>query len=380
MNKVLHVLVYVFLLLAGAGLYIEFQLQAKREELTDRNKLLEDSLVQVAKQIEENDATKKEQSVDLQKDIAPVEDKINDDPEKKNILDDYNANFEKKSVVGTDTMKWDGRREQLRKTYVLDADGKPVKDGTGFQFDGPDTARPLLKTLEEKAAAQLARLNSTRDELVKMRERLEEIVPELNKLKGEARQAKATIVERDAKISQLESEKTELEERIKNLNGQIEELNTEITGIRRDLQSVREELEIQKEEVAKRDEMIAKLQERIKKALTLGAKSTPDSGVAVTSLTQGDKGTIVSVDNEFGFVVVRFTEEAMKELKGENGQNPIPMLEFGVRRPGYEGKALDYIGRVRIRQEVKGKSVVICDILDAWTQAEAAIGDTVYAE
>lgn len=380
MNKVLHVLVCVFLVLAGAGLYIEFQLQAKRSELTDRNKLLEDSIVRVAKTIEKDDATKKEQSVDLQKDVAPVEDKINDDPEKKNILDDYNGNFEKKSVVGPDTMNLESDRNQLRITYVRDGERKPVKDGTGFQMKGPGTASSLLEDLEANAAAQLSRLNSTRDELAKMRERLEEIVPELNKLKGEARQDKATIVERDAKIAELESEKSELEERVTKLNGQIEELNTEITGIRRDLQSVREELEIQKEEVSKRDDMIAKLQAQLKKALTLGAKSTPDAGVAVTTLTQGDKGTIVKVDNEYGFVVVRFTDEAMKELKGENGQNPLPMLEFGVRRPGYEGKALDYIGRIRIRQEVKGESVVICDILDAWTQADAAAGDTVFAE
>lgn len=374
MNKVLHVLVYVFLLLAGAGLYIEFQLQAKRTELTDRNKLLEDSIVRVAKTIEKDDATKKEQSVELQKDVAPVEDKINDDPEKKNILDDYNGNFEKKSVVGTDTVNLEGSRDKLRTTYVIDGEGKPVKDGTGFLMKGPGTASSVLEDLEAKAAAQLSRLNSTRDELVKMRERLEEIVPELNKLKGEARQDKATIVERDAKIAELESEKAALEERVTKLTADIEELNNEITGIRRDLQSVREELEIQKEEVSKRDEMIAKLQAQLKKALQLGAKTAPDAGVAVTSLTQGDKGKVVSVDKEYGFVIVRFSEETMKELKGENGQNPLPMLELGIRRDN------EYIGRVRIRQEVKGNSVVICDILDAWSQDEAQIGDTIFAD
>ena len=48
MNKALHALVYVFLLLAGAALFFEIQLNAKRSLLTDRNQLQEDYLVRIA--------------------------------------------------------------------------------------------------------------------------------------------------------------------------------------------------------------------------------------------------------------------------------------------------------------------------------------------
>ena len=58
MNKVLHVLVYVFLGLAGAALWFELQLNAKRAELTDRNRMQEDYLVKIAKTIEKSDPDK----------------------------------------------------------------------------------------------------------------------------------------------------------------------------------------------------------------------------------------------------------------------------------------------------------------------------------
>ena len=52
MNKVLHVLVYVFLALASAALFFELQLNKKRDELTDRNRMQEDYLVKLARTIE----------------------------------------------------------------------------------------------------------------------------------------------------------------------------------------------------------------------------------------------------------------------------------------------------------------------------------------
>ena len=52
MNKVLHVLVYVFLALAAAALWFELQLNAKRSELTDRNRVQEDYLVKIARTVE----------------------------------------------------------------------------------------------------------------------------------------------------------------------------------------------------------------------------------------------------------------------------------------------------------------------------------------
>ena len=58
MNKALHVFVYLFLVLAGVGLYFESQLNARRELLRDRSQLQEDYFVKLAKTIECEDADK----------------------------------------------------------------------------------------------------------------------------------------------------------------------------------------------------------------------------------------------------------------------------------------------------------------------------------
>ena len=80
------------------------------------------------------------------------------------------------------------------------------------------------------------------------------------------------------------------------------------------------------------------------------------------------------------FAIVEFSADAMKELKGEDLSKPLPALEFGIRRPGYNGEAGEFVGRIRLRQEVKGKAYVICDILGAWEQTKAAVNDIVFAD
>ena len=58
MNKALHAFVYLFLVLAGAALWFELQLNAKRTLLTDRNRLQEDTFIKIAKTIEKDEAAK----------------------------------------------------------------------------------------------------------------------------------------------------------------------------------------------------------------------------------------------------------------------------------------------------------------------------------
>ena len=121
MNKVLHVLVYVFLALAGAALYLELQLNAKRSELTDRNRMQEEYLIKIAKTIEKADPAK-DAAFEIKKDNSPVEARLVDSPDMENILQEYPAPLEQANL---ETNNWDTRgiRQQLRTVYVLDADG-----------------------------------------------------------------------------------------------------------------------------------------------------------------------------------------------------------------------------------------------------------------
>ena len=58
----------------------------------------------------------------------------------------------------------------------------------------------------------------------------------------------------------------------------------------------------------------------------------------------------------------------------------LPSLELGVKRPGFQGAAGEFIGRIRPRQEVKGKNYVVCDILGSWEQDKVKPGDVIFAD
>ena len=375
MNKLLHVLVYVFLLLAGAALFFEIQLNEKRTELTKRNRMQEDYFVSIAKTIERVEPAK-DAAFEIKRDASPVEARLVDIPEMENILEDYPAPLEQANL---ETYNWgESQRNALRRVFVLDPmTGKPVMDGTEPQTRGSDEDK-LLTTLFDSAKAQQARLNTTRAALTDLRGKLETVVNELNKLKPEARQDKVTIVERDEKIAKLEAEKAELENQITRLKAQIEELNAEITSLKDELATAQEETEAAKEEVAKAKKLIEQLKDIIKKSVQ--SRGERSAGPAITALSAGDKGKIIEADNENMFAIVEFTAEAMKEIKGEDGSRALPALELGVKRSGFKGEAGEFVGRIRLRQEVKGKPYVICDILGAWEQDKVAPNDVIFAD
>ena len=376
MNKLLHVLVYVFLLLAGAGLFFELQLNDKRMELTKRNRMQEDCFVKLAKTIEKGEPAK-DATFEVKKDNSPVEARLVDSPDMENLLEDYPAPLEQTNL---ETYNWDNQRDGLRHVFVLDFDGKPVMDGNEPQTRGSDEDK-MLNALFESAKTQQSRLNSTRAALTDLRGKLEGVVNELNKLKPIARQDKVTIVEKNEKIAKLEQEKTELEDQITKLKAQIDELNTEITSLKDEVAAAKDETERAKEEVAKSKKVIESLRQMLKEAIqNPGNRAGGPGGTAVTSLPAGDKGKIVEADNENMFAIVEFSAEAIKELKGEDGSRPLPMLELGVKRPGFKGEAGEFIGRIRLRQEVKGKPYVICDILGAWEQDKVAPNDIIFAD
>ena len=375
MNKVLHVLVYVFLALAGAALFFELQLNAKRSELTDRNRMQEDYLVKIARTVEKADPAK-DAAFEIKKDTSPVEARLVDSPDMENVLADYSAPLEQTNL---DTYNWDGSRDQLRQVYVLDAEGKPVMDGNQPQTRDSGEYK-LLEQLFNSAKNQQSRLNSTRAALAELRGKLESVVAELNKLKPEARQDKVTIEEQKAKMAKLEEEKAGVENQLTKTKAQVDELNGEITSLKDEVSTAKDETEAAKEEVAKAQKLIEQLKKLLRESVQTQGAASAGGGAAVTSLPAGDKGKIVQADNENMFAIVEFTEEAMKELKGNDLSRPLPALELGVKRPGHSGAAGEFVGRVRLRQEVKGKTLVICDILSAWEQDKLKANDVIFAD
>jgi len=342
MNKVLHVLVYVFLALAAAALYFELQLNAKRTLLTDRNRLQEDYIVKIARTIEKSDPAK-DMSLEIKKDASPVEARLVDSPDMSNVLEDYN--------------------------------GAPLMDGSQPLMRGPGTEDEILNKLFESAKAQQARLNTTRAALADLRAKLEATVQEINKLKPEARQDKVTITELKAKVTEAEQGREKILGDVAKAKAQVEELNGELASKNDEIQRRDDEIEAKNEELAKAKQLNENLRKMLQASIqTSGGASASDAGTAVSSLPAGDKGKVVEADNEKMFAIVAFSDEALKELKGEDLSKPLPALDLGVKR----GDA--FVGRLRLRQEVKGKPYVVCDILGAWSQDKMDEGDIVFAD
>ena len=379
MNKVLHVLVYVFLVLAAAALYFELQLNAKRTLLGDRNRLQEDFLIKIAKTIEKADPAK-DASFEIKKDNSPVEAKIVDSPDMENVLDEYPAALEQANL---ETYNWDDMkvRSQLRQVYVTQdgsPDGEPVMDGSEPLKHGSPEDK-LLNQLFESAKTQQSRLNTTRAALADLRGKLESAVAELNKIKQEARQDKVALEEQKAKMAKLDEEKTAAENQVTKIKGQIDELNGEITSLKDEVSTAKDETEAKNEEIAKNQKLIDQLKQLLKDSIQTQGVPSVGSGTAVSSLPAGCKGTVIEADNENMFAIVKFTDEAMKELKGEDLSKPLPSIELCVKRTGFKGAAGEFVGRIRLRQEVKGKNYVVCDILGNWEQDKIAANDVIFS-
>ena len=377
MNKALHVLVYLFLILSAAALWFEIELNKKRTLLTDRNRLQEEYVIKIASTVEKVEPNK-DVTAETKKDISPIEAKVVDIPETENVLEDYNAYLEQANL---ETFSWDNQetKKQLRNVYVLDFEGNIVMDGNVPETKGPGTERELLEQLLDGASKMRTKLDTTRAELVKLHKIVDEQVEELNKLKPIARQDKLTIVEKNEKITKLEEVKADLENQIVKIKAQIDELNAEITSLKDEVVTAQDETAAAKDELEKSQKLVDQLKKLIQQMINERQRNTGDPN-SITSLPAGDKGKIVEADNENMFAIVEFDAKTMKELKGDNLDHPIPNIELGVKRPGFHGEAGEFIGRIRLRQEVREKNYIICDILGQWKQDDIKPDDVIFAD
>jgi len=381
MNKAVHVLVYLVLVLAVVALVLELQLFNKRMLLGERNKMFEDYVVKISRTIETDDAAKAAAPLQAKKDVSPVEAKLVESPETENLLEEYPAHLEE--TANRKTFEWDNSqyRVQLRQLYLLDSMGQPVIDAANYgrpTTKGPGTMRELLDKLFDRCKAQQATLNTTRAALKDLREKYEQLTDDHNKLKPPFREALVKIEELKAKIAQLESEKAELEDQVAKLKAQIEDLNAEITSLKDEVTTAKEETEAVKEELAKSEKLVDQLKKMLQ-AAAAQASSTAVGGT-VTQLSAGPKGTLVTANNTLMFAIVEFSDAAMKEMLGPERQNALPQLELAVRRKGLNGVAGEFVGKIRLRQLVAGKNFVVADIIGDWLQTPAAVGDIIYSE
>ena len=382
MNKALHALVYVILVIAAAALYFEYNLYGKKELLKDRNRQLEDYLVKLSNTIEKSDAAKPTTLPEALKDVSPVEAKLVDTPETENVLEEYQAQLEEQNL---ETMKWDDKeRMHLRQYYKVDGEGNRIPDAANpgdYVKKGPGTAQALLDQLFDRAKAQQAKLNTTRAALAEMRTKVEGLVAEYNKIKPECRQEKVAVEEKKGQVSELEQDKASAQEQLTKVKGQIDDLNAEIKSLKDEVASAKDETEAVREDLQKKTEYADKLKELLKNTVVAPAqRSSAAASADAVLLTAGCKGKIIDVNTKLMFAIVELNPDAIAELLGPDRQNPLRPTEMGLRRKGFQGPAGEYVGRIRLRQAVQNKNFVIADILGDWQQAQVQKGDEVFAE
>ena len=408
MNKALHIFVYLFLILTGVAFYFAYQgVYKNKEEMSDRNKALRDTIIEATAYIERSDDYNSDAQCPepgkYKLDVSPTTAEWSEnytDPESntpkhtksdvedkmKDVLsdaEDWSYNLEKSD---NKPIAWGkNEREELRSIYELDPlTGKPLDDGTG-KMTADSTAMKRLRLFVDALKVQKEQLAKTREAIPSLRSRIEDLVFEINDLKPQLRNERATVVARDATIKNLNDQKTKLESEIVDHKATIEQQKTEIFSLRDEVTTSRQETEAAKEELAAEKEMVANLKKMIqdlRKSLvsTVSGSGSGELGEAVTSVPAGDKGKIVVADNEAVYAIIEVTPEAMKELKGNDLMRPLPILEFAVKRSGFNGPAGEIVGRVRLRQEVAGKNWIVCDILANWSQDSIRKDDVVFAD
>lgn len=378
MDKVLRGLVIVILVLTVVSLFFANKVFGKRELLMKRNSVLEDQVVKIAKTIEAEDP-KDVAAVEAQKDDSKVTERETTNPEKINVLDGYAAKLETQNLP---TLNYDNdaKRGQLRSLYAVDAEGNykiSSLDGKP-EMKGPGTMQEILDQMLDRAKVQQATLNKTRAELAKMREHVTTTVEEVNQLKTEGRASMKAAKDANDRATTAENAKVELEGKIAKLTSEKRELNAEIANLNGDVTRITEQKDAANEELAKANELVKELKDRLKGVSLNPGASSGAGAVSVASLTTGDKGKIVEANDEYKFVVIELDNAALTEMLGPEKSNPLPLIEMQVRRPGRKSAAGEFVTRIKLRQLLKGKNMVVADILSDWQQVPVEKGDVVF--
>lgn len=377
MGKVLRGLVFIILILSAISLLFATKLFQKQELLSKRNSVLEDQFIKLAKTIEAADAADAA-APNVQKDVSEVTDRELANPEKESVLETYPVKLEQQNLPTLDFSSTD-KRLQLRHYFAVDASGNYETDPVDKKprVKGPGTMQELMDQLFDRAKVQQATLNKTRAELTKMREQFTSSVEESNKLKADGRVSKIEAKTEKEKAVALASEKEELEGRITKMTAEKKELSAELADAKNEVERVTEDKLTADEELAKLRQAYDELKARFAGNRPAG-QGGQDETVAVTALSAGDKGKIVEANDDLKFVIIDFSADAMKEMMGPERQKQLPQLEMNIRRPGRQSAAGEFVTRIKLRQAVEGKNLVVADILNDWQQAPVEKGDVVF--
>ncbi len=376
MGKVLRVLVVLIALLAIASTIFAYKNFSKREALAGRAHALEEAVIRLASTFEAVELPDVPAPSYPARDTSPVTSREVENPERSAFWDSYNAKLEASGVTpsflnyGTTAM-----RLQLRQYYKVGPDGKYELDPLTHQSstEGEGTMSELLTRAVDRAKGQYSNLTETRSELTRTRTELVDTIEELNKQKQEGRADKRDIENLNAEVSRLTTSLRQKEQELDSTKEELQETKEQVTELNDQVDNLKEENDTLNDKVTELNQIIAELKGK-NTAIIDSTAATNADGV----LTPGDKGKIVGCSDEWKYAIVEFSPEFMSELIGAARDKPLPQEEVMVRRSGVENLDEAFVTRLKLRQAIRDKNIVIADILSDWQQKPVKVGDIVF--
>ena len=349
----------------------------KREILKGRTQKLERAFIALATTIE-SESAQPQAALYPAKDISECTAQSLDNPERSDFWDKYKTNLEIQDVPKMDLTP---KKIQLMQYFRVDpATGVPLRnpeDGTRLT-DGEGTMQQVLNDVIKKSNEQLARLNETRQQLTEIREELVRTVSELNDRKSTLRQRLREIVDLRDQISRLDSRIRDLENDVENLKQEKRELETQIT----DLRGTIDRLEKEKAQLDEKNKQLTKENDDLRKGVkgqqAAGGIIGGDPTLPIARIERGDKGSVVSVNDTWNFLVLKLSDRFVEELRGVTVEGPISPVELYVRRPGAEGADEKFVTKIRLIHVSQAQKLGVADILIDWKQVPVQTGDVVF--
>jgi len=379
MGKFLRVLVVIMFLLASAALTLSILLFNKREMLKGRTNELEQGLIKISRTIEaEPPAVPEDPAEYPARDISDCTDEILDAPQKSEFWKTYKQQLES---LDQEVLDIKARERELMSFYKIDpATSKPALDtlkGTKI-ITGPGTTQGVIEDILARAEAQYDLLTETRQQLEDIRI---ELVDTINELNGK----KITLREKLNKIVDLNNQIMELNRTISNLRNQIAEqqetiqsLETDVANLeqeKRKLEEDNEGLELAKKELKA---TVRSLRDRISVLTGPGTDGGGPTGtgegtsIITVNIPPGIKGSVAEVDQDHQFIVMKFDQTFVDELRNVTTDNRLPLVALIVQRG--EGQ---FVSKVRLKQLNDEDKLAIGEIMIDWQQGPIKVGDQI---
>lgn len=379
MGILMRIMVVVLFIFTALSLTFGVMLFNKRELLKGRTQKLETKLIKLATQIEETDAAIEEQNMPVYpgRDVSPCTATLVAEPETSTFWKEkYKPAMELQDQKTLDLGRQE-KRMALMTYYKIDPlTLKPALDAQGFPVtDGEGTMESVLTDLVQRATLQLGRLNETREMLKTTRTELADTITELNKVKQDLRKALNTIVQKDGEIENLKGVIRQKDEEIAGLKQTVQQKDDQIADLNKRIGVLNGELDVREMKIKQLQRQITLLEAERKVHISDKGTTEAVEDAEAGRVPPGDKGTVASVDKEWKFCVLSFSEQFLKEMLGDQYQYNVPKIHLLIRKAGDKGK---FATKVRLMQVDVNKRLGVANIMTEWQQLPVEPGDIVY--